>query len=196
MTSEVELVPRTIHANPTRGRYWCMCGVLIALVGIFVPTEIGDFSAGDIVLSLVFILIGGTVFLVNFRITRKRQPSITLTPEGIHYNSIFFDREFREWRQLGEFSVEVRPKGALLYLNDRFGFLRQYTIVAHDMTHRDPLVPPPPGYSGERDGKEIWISARRLPMGENTEALAAFADELNAWRDRFGTGQGSEPSDQ
>jgi hypothetical protein len=194
MTAESPLIPRTIFADPSRGNYWCLWGVLIALIGIVVGTTTGPPSAITIVLAILFTLMGSTTFLVNLRMTKKRLPSITLTPEGIHYYTIFFDREFREWKQLGHFSVAMRPGAAWNFSNVTYVF-RQYAIVAQDETSKPLLVPPPPDYTGGKYDKEIWISIRRSPMGEDTTALNTFVNELNEWRERYGSGEGSPKSD-
>ena len=194
MTSEIPLVPRTIHAVPARGRYWCLWGVLIALVGVMVGTTTGAPSGVTIILSTFFTLIGGTTFFVNYRMTKNRLPSITLTPEGIHYYSIFFDQEFRKWRQVGQFSVAKRPGPAWNFSRLTYIF-RQRVILAEDKTHKPPLVPPPPDYTGGKYDKEVWVSVRRSPMGENATALDTFVNELNSWRERYGN-EGSSPTDQ
>lgn len=72
---------------------------------------------------------------------------------------------------------------------------RQRVILAEDKTHKPPLVPPPPDYTGGTYDKEVWVSVRRSPMGENATALDTFVNELNSWRERYGN-EGSSPTDQ
>jgi len=171
---------RTFYSSISKGILSFFLGGVLFLIGLVML----HFKAPPIWIAWFILILGGLCSTMALSVLIFRYPRITLHPRGFEFITIFNKLSLlktkisHQWSDVGQFSAGS-------FSSPKLG--TQYFACAFSDEHHDLLASREDKTAPDFFNGDIKIPLHLFSFGKSIEDAQVFCDELNRWREYFGS---------